>query len=53
MVDLREKHESEATVNGKSPKVGDVVTVYEEGTKIYSSRKRLCLTMLDSKMSQE
>ena len=33
MTNLRESHDCNAQAIGKAPKVGDVVTVYEEGVK--------------------
>ena len=33
LTDLRESHRMQGSSDGKSPKVGDIVTVYKEGTK--------------------
>ena len=33
MTDLRESHRMQGSSNRKLPKVGDLVTVYDEGTK--------------------
>ena len=33
LTDLRESHDTQCSENGKLPKVGDVVTVHEEGKK--------------------